>query len=122
VAHLGPYDTQWLTRADFEPKAARRLRRLLPLALALAVGAAGGTFLARGGTAVAVAATRNAGLAAELERTRMELQMERATRDEMQRHADELSARVTDLAHQLEFINSRGAPPAKAVPDVIARE
>jgi hypothetical protein len=66
---------------------------------------------------------REGNLTAELERARMELQVERATRDELQRHADELSARVTDLAHQLEFINSRGAPPAKAAsPEVIARE
>ena len=37
--------------------------------------------------------------------------MERATRDEVQRHADELSAKVTELTHQLEFLNSRDAAP-----------
>ena len=122
---LGAFDTQWLTRASFEPTPARRLRRLLPLVLALVAGVAAGNHLARGGTIVSTLplAKRNAELASELERTRMELQVERATRDELQRHADELSAKVTDLGHQLEFLNSRGATPERATaPQVIARE
>ena len=123
---LGAFDTQWLTRASFEPTPARRLRRLLPLVLALVAGVAAGNHLARGGTTIASTipiVKRNAELASELERARMELQVERATRDELQRHADQLSARVTDLGHQLEFLNSRGARPATAsAPQVIARE
>ena len=125
MARLGAFDTQWLTRASFEPTAARRLRRLLPLVLALVAGVAAGNHLARGGTIVSTLPLerRNAELASELERTRMELQVERATRDELQRHADELSAKVTDLGHQLEFLNSRGAKPATATASqVIARE
>lgn len=128
MAQRGPFDTQWLTRASFEPTAARRLRRLLlPVAAALAIGAAAGSYFVDARlpslSRTAELERSNASLAAALERARMELEMERATRDEVQRHADELSAKLTELAHQLEFLNSRGAAPDPAgPPQVIARE
>jgi type II secretory pathway component PulJ len=125
LARLGPYDTQWLTRASFEPTAARRLRRLLlPVVVALVIGASAGGFYVDARlpalSRTAEFERRNASLAAELDRARVELEMERATRDEVQRHAEELSARVTELAHQLEFLNSRGASPGPAGPPQVA--
>ena len=128
MAQLGPHDTQWLARASFEPTAARRLRRLLlPVAAALAIGAAGGGMLVEARLPALSRAAElersNASLAADLDRARTELEMERATRNEVQRHADELSAKLTELAHQLEFLNSRGATPGPVgPPQVAARE
>ena len=111
---LTPYDTQWLTRASFEPTAARRIRSgLLAIAAALALLAAGGVGFSRLEEQLAppsrLAATerRSAALGDEIERARMELRMERATRAELQRQIDEMGQQITELNHQLEFLSSR---------------
>ena len=123
---LSPYDTQWLTRASFAPAPARR-RRVLALAavLALVAGAgAGALYLDARDAGVERAAAlhaQNAALAAELERTRVALGVERATRAELERQAAGLSERVSELTHQVEFLNSRGGAP-KPAPQLAATE
>jgi hypothetical protein len=127
---LSAFDTQWLARASFEPMAGRRGgKRLWLLALiaaaALGAGAANGYLdwqLTLPGRA-ATSAEQRAKLVAELQRLRTELEMERATRKELQRYADELSRKVTELTHQLEFLNSRGVSAGTAeAPQIANRE
>lgn len=118
MAQFGPDDTHWLTRASFELTAGRRrvLGRGLLLAgllLALAAVMAGRSGLLgeqlAATTRLAEAQREVARLDAELERVNAELALERATRQELQRQADELGARATELSQQMEFVNSRRA-------------
>jgi chromosome segregation ATPase len=51
-------------------------------------------------------------LAADVERLRTELALESATRDELERRAAELNARVAELDGQVEFLQAR-RPPAR---------
>ena len=130
MRQFGPYDTQWLTRASFEPTAGRRLRKRVVLTLAILVAVT--AFVARSGyldrhlappVRLAEVQRENASLTAQIERTRMELEMERATRTELQRQAADLSAKVTELTQQLEFLTSRNAPAGRASrPATVARE
>lgn len=119
-----PYDTQWLTKASFAPAPSRR-RRVLALAGAFALlcgGTVGMLYLDTRDAGINRAVTlerRNTDLAAELERTRVALQVEQATRAELERQAATLSDRVTELTHQVEFLNSRGA---RTAPQVAATE
>ena len=53
-------------------------------------------------------------LAAEIERLRTELAVETATRGELERHAAELNARVTELHREVEFLMARTAPGLSA--------
>lgn len=53
----------------------------------------------------------NAALRAELERAKLELGMEKATREELERQLAELNARLKALETELEFFRSRS--PAK---------
>lgn len=115
---LTPYDTQWLTRASFEPTAARRIRNSLrAVVAALVLVAAGGVGFSRieellaPPVRLAEITKHNAALGEEIERSRMELRMERATRAELQRQIDAMSAQITKLNHQLEFLNSRRVQP-----------
>ena len=109
-------DTNWLTHAKFEPTAphrgARRRRYVvggaLLLLLAAAVhGFAGDLFFA----ARDLAASRQERdlLAAEIERLRTELAVERATRAELERHAAGSNAEVAELNRQVEFLTARRA-------------
>ena len=114
MAQYRPYDTQWLTRASFEPTAGRRIRKRLVLAVAVLVplivmAARSGYVDQRLSAPLRLAEMQRdvAGLTAEIERTRMELEMERATRTELQRQAAELSTQVNELTQQLEFLTSR---------------
>ncbi len=113
MARFGPYDTQWLTQARFEPTAARRrafAAGVLTIALLMVLGY---SVAGRGSEQAALAARLDeaertaASLDAELERTRAELALERATRQELQRQADSLGARVAELSQQMEFLASR---------------
>lgn len=125
VRRFGPSDTQWLTRASFEPTAGRRLRKRLLLAIAglavLIVGAVrSGVFddQLMAPLRLIEARRENASLSAGIEQVRMELAMERATRSDLQRQAEELSVRVAELTQQLQFVTSRNPShrPAPAVP------
>lgn len=53
-------------------------------------------------------------LAADVERLRTELALENATREELERHAAELNARVAELNGQVEFLKVRKAPGKNA--------
>lgn len=53
-------------------------------------------------------------LAADVERLRTELALETATRDELERHAAELNARVAELDGQVAFLKDRRAPGKNA--------
>lgn len=54
-------------------------------------------------------------LQSDLERTRLDLRMERATRAELERQIQALSEQVAELNQQLEFVNSRAARQSAAV-------
>jgi hypothetical protein len=110
-------DTQWLTRASFEPAAARRIRSgLRKILVALVVVAAAVVGFNRFRDVLippsrfAEMTKRNADLRDEIERGRMELKMERATRAELQRQIDAMGEQITELNHQVEFLSSRNAP------------
>ncbi len=130
MRQFGPYDTQWLTRASFAPTAGPRLRKRVLLVVAtlaaVSIVAMRSSYLDRHMTSPAGLAEvqrDNAALAAEVEHTRMELEMERATRTELQRQAEALSARVAELNQQLEFLTSRSVPAGRASgPATVARE
>jgi len=117
MARFSLNDTQWLTQASFEPAAARR-RQFGRAALACAlIATAGLVVAARAGfldeqvspaARLAQAQVEVERLSTELERANTELEMERATRAELQRHADELGERVAKLTQQIEFLSSRG--------------
>lgn len=116
MAQFGPYDTQWLTRASFEPAAVRRRMlawglagAVLLLAVAAALYGRGGTREATLGARLAAAEQESAVLRADLERTRADLVIERATREEVERQADALGQRVAELNEQIQFLASRRA-------------
>lgn len=111
---LNPSSTLRLSRATFEPKATTGLpARLLILVLALGIVV---LLAARNGyldvpyiapSRFTEAERNNAVLARELDRARTDLAVERATRIEVQKHADELGGEVARLTRQLEFLQSR---------------
>jgi hypothetical protein len=112
------YDTQWLTRASFEPAAALRIRRGLRMFVAVLLLVAAGFIgfsrlqdLLTPPGRLADMRERNAALSEEIERTRMELKMEGATRAELQRQIDAMGKQITELNHQVEFLSSRNAQP-----------
>jgi len=116
MAKFSLHDTQWLTQASFAPTAARRRVGRAVLAFAL-IATAGIVVAARAGfldeqvsptARLAQAQVEVQRLSTELERANTELEMERATRAELQRHADELGERVARLTQQIEFLSSRG--------------
>jgi hypothetical protein len=121
MARFSSHDTQRLTRASFEPIAVQRLRNRLPaIVVSLALILLGGAGFRYVGEQLAPAMRmaelerQNAGLNGEIDQTRMELEMERATRSELQRQLDATSAQVTELSHQIEFMSSRGAQARRA--------
>ncbi len=114
MSGYGAYDTQRLTRASFQPIAVREIRkRVLGIAVAVALlvaaGAGSSAIVGRLGAPLRVAALeqQNTALLADVERARLELEMERATRAELQRQIDGLNAQVSELTHQIGFVNSR---------------
>jgi hypothetical protein len=107
---FGAHETQRLTRASFEPQSRRRLRAPGLLLAALVTGGVVVALGAQGAlwpTRVGALEARNARLAAELERTQVELAMERATRTELERQIHDLNAQVSELSHQIGFLASR---------------
>ncbi|MEZ5565945.1 MAG: hypothetical protein R3F24_10695 [Gammaproteobacteria bacterium] len=117
MRNFGANSTHWLSRATFEPKAGYGRRKQLVLPLLLIV-AAMLTVSVRSGyvhlpfmtpSRLMEAEQANTGLIKEIEHTRTELAVERATRAELQRQADDLSGQVNRLTQQLEFLSSRGA-------------
>ena len=99
------------------PQALVRDRRRLVWMLALApllLAGGGALYLRDGGaapfTAVATStalAQENALLRADLDRALTELEMEKATRTELNRQAGELRARINELTNRLEFLAAR---------------
>lgn len=107
-------DTHRLTRASLELRSrdGRRKRAATVVTVLVVILLAGGAALyLRAPVASPFAATalarENASLRAELERTRMEFDMERATRAELNRQAGELNARINELTNRLEFLAAR---------------
>ncbi len=119
MAGFASNDTQYLTQASLELVASRARRRSLlavGLAIVLALTAA---FAIRQGGPLGLANLRehNLRLQADIERTSLELRMERATRAELERQIEELNRRITELNQRLEFLNSRaGRKSATAQP------
>lgn len=114
MSKLGIYDTQRLTRASFEPAAVDKARRRWLLLAVVALLLAGSLGLVRAdkhfaGPRLAALTRHNAELTAEAERARLDLEMERATRAELQRQIDTLNAQVSELNHQLGFVNSQAS-------------
>jgi septal ring factor EnvC (AmiA/AmiB activator) len=113
VASFGTFDTQRLTSADIHLVPDRIRRRWLLWLLSLAVLMAAGLVIFRGPLPLAVGAQlidahqKNEAMRAELEHVRLELQMERATRTELQRQIQTLGDEAARLHQQLEFVNSR---------------
>lgn len=111
-------DTQRLTRADVELHSGdgRGLRGLL-IALSVFVPLAVGTIAFYAGNsgrlpftldaAAEALAEENAMLRAELERTRTELEIDQATRNELNRQVETLNDQLADLTSRLEFLTAR---------------
>jgi TolA-binding protein len=112
---LASQDTQRLTRARFEPTIVQRRAGIRPAAAVACIGLAGAALalaLAGGGIRMPLGVDdlerRNAALTAELEHARVELEMERATRAELERQIDDLNGQVGELRQQIGFLISRG--------------
>lgn len=119
MARFKPGNTQRLTRDSLQLSAGWRLRDpaiLTAVVIFLVIIGTVGTGLARQylGTPAALAELRedNARVRDELQAARVELDVERATHTELQRHVVELQAQVGDLNQQLEFLSSRTAQAA----------
>ena len=111
-------DTHRLTRSSLELSSRDERRRqtaTLVTVILMLLMAGGGAFYLREGRAQAFAAgdtsaalaRENAALRADLERVRTELDLEKATRAELNREAGELHARINELTNRLEFLAAR---------------
>ena len=85
----------------------------LALVAAVGVGVSGADGRFAAPAWLAEVTGQNASLRAEIEKARMELEMERATRAELQRQIDGMGAQIAELNHQLEFLNSRNVKPTR---------
>jgi cell division protein FtsB len=106
------YDTQRLTSARLELVSGRgRWRGWLPATLVAALVIAGAVAIGGAGSLDVASLLRlnreQARLQGELQRTRLELDVERATRTELERRNQALGEQVTELNQRLEFVNSR---------------
>ena len=107
-------DTHWLTHASFEPRArhGRWLQwpqsgwiALVLVLIMVGAGMLGDAFVSLGEAAALRA--QQATLQAEVERLRTELDVEHATRNELERQAAGLNEQVSQLSRQVQFLAAR---------------
>jgi len=108
------FDTQRLTRVKLELVAGRgHWRRPLMALLIVALATAGAAVIMQAGAEprdllnLFTLRQENARLQGELQRAHLELDMERATRTDLERRNQELGEQVTELGKKVEFVNSR---------------
>jgi hypothetical protein len=108
-------DTHRLTRASLELSCLHERRRrtaTFVTVVVMLVLAGGGAFYLRGadlpftGTSGRLA-QENAALLSDVQRLRTELDMEKATRAELNRQAVELQTEINELTNRLEFLAAR---------------
>jgi hypothetical protein len=113
---MSPRDTHRLTRSSLELRDRegrwRRNAALAAVVLVLGLGSGGALLLAdplqaRRPDPGRALARENAALRTELERLRTELELEKATRAELNREAVDLHARLGDLTNRLDFLAAR---------------
>jgi hypothetical protein len=113
MADFANFDTQRLTHVHLQLVAGQERRRGVAIAvLAIAVVLAVVVIrMANGQPGISLKLldirSDRAQLKQDLERARLELQMERATRAELERQIQVLGEQVIELNQQLEFVNSR---------------
>jgi hypothetical protein len=109
MADFANLNTQRLTRAHLQLVAGQERRRGVAIAvLAIAVVLAVVVIrMANGKPLQLLDLGDRARLQEDLERTRLELKMERATRAELERQIQVLGEQVIELNQQLQFVNSR---------------
>jgi predicted nuclease with TOPRIM domain len=121
MASLSSTATRRLSGATYELTSRRGLANALLIAglavMLLALAGAGIQLLVpvfAPATALGELRRENSRLRDDAERARAELQIERATRAELERQAAELNERVVQLTTQLEFFNTHSGKPRKA--------
>ena len=129
MAAFTSYDTQRLTRVPLELVAGRGRRSgWLAVILTLVLVMAGALAIRQAPAGLDVMTwlnnpQENSRLRSEVQRARLELDMERATRAELERQIQTLGEQVTKLNQQLEFMSSRTnghpaiQPPARTAAD-----
>lgn len=111
-------DTQRLTRASLElssrDERQRQTATFVTVIVMLLLAGGGALYLQEGGIpalrspgAEAAIESENAALRAEVERLQTDLDVEKATRAELNRQAGELHARINELTNRLEFLAAR---------------
>jgi septal ring factor EnvC (AmiA/AmiB activator) len=109
-------DTQRLTRASLELSSREERRRrtatFVTVIVMLLLAGSGALYLRDGGaspfaTAGTAMAQENAALHADVQRLRTELDVEKATRAELNRQAADLHAKINELTNRLEFLAAR---------------
>lgn len=111
-------DTQRLTRASLElssrDERQRQTATFVTVIVMLLLAGGGALYLQDGRLpafrspgAEAAMASENAVLRAEVERLQTDLDVEKATRAELNRQAGELHARINELTNRLEFLAAR---------------
>ena len=111
-------DTQRLTRSSLElssrDERQRQTATFVTVIVMLLLAGGGALYLQEGGIpafrsagAEAAMANENAALRAEVERLQTDLDVEKATRAELNRQAGELHARINELTNRLEFLAAR---------------
>lgn len=121
MASLSSSATRKLSGATYELTSRRGLANALLIAglavMLLALSGAGVQLLVpvlAPATALGELRRENSRLRDDAERARAELQIERATRAELERQAAELNERVVQLTTQLEFFNTHSGKPRQA--------
>lgn len=121
MASLSSSATRKLSGATYELTSRRGLANALLIAglavMLLALSGAGVQLLVpvlAPATALGELRRENSLLRDDAERARAELQIERATRAELERQAAELNERVVQLTTQLEFFNTHSGKPRQA--------
>lgn len=109
-------DTHRLTRASLElsslDERRRRTATFVTVVVTLLLAGSGALYLRDGGASPFVpagtaTAQENTALRADVQRLRTELDMEKATRAELNRQTVELHAEINELTNRLEFLAAR---------------